>query len=77
MTVFEQHSHELFQAMCQELIEARSLQKCKVKVFNTKLNDGIEGYENAVNAFMEKHHIVKVVPTQSDYMHSMHIFYKD
>lgn len=50
---------------------------CKLEVINTKMCGGIEEYEKAVNDFLANHDIVNVIPTQSDYMHSINIFYRD
>lgn len=50
---------------------------CKIKILNTKICGGIEEYEKAVNDFLSQHNIINAIPTQSDYMHSITIFYKE
>lgn len=50
---------------------------CKIKIFNTKMCGGIEEYEEAVNDFLSQHNIINAIPTQSDYMHSITIFYEE
>lgn len=58
-------------------MEGINYSNCKLEVINTKMCGGIEEYEKSVNDFLANHDIVNVIPTQSDYMHSIHIFYKE
>ena len=76
MTVEELKTMRAIQIISREMQE-KKINGCKVKIFNSHMCDGLENYENAINEFMANHQIVDVKPTQSDHMHSIHIFYKD
>lgn len=52
---------------------------CKVATFLCNLNEceNIEGYEKAANNFLAKHNIINVIPTVSNNLLVVNIFYKD
>lgn len=78
MTVFEQHTHELFQAACKKIVEPEQFYKnCKLKIFCVIDYGSQQKYEDAINEFMSTHYIVDMKFTQSNVSYFAYVFYKD
>lgn len=77
MTVFEQHTHELFQAACKKIVEPEPYKNCKLKLFSSCNYSDKRDYENAINEFMSTHCVVDIKVTQSDVSYFAYVFYKE
>lgn len=76
MTVFEQHSHELFQSACKQIVEPEQFYKnVKVKFICSIDFDNYNIFEKAVNDFLENHYVVDVKVLRHNFSEVV-IFYK-